>query len=71
MTLQNKIQEIRDTAEDITKLTRNAKVLTTIILEDERLSDKIHTLTYFADYLLDNIHNLSETIVEDSFKIVV
>ena len=56
-------------AEEITWLAHQAKVLSSIILEDESTSSKTYTLTYFTDYLLDKILNLSESIIKDSFDI--
>lgn len=66
MTLRKQIQE---KAEDISLLSRQAKILSEIILDDERIPSKTYTLTYFTDYLLEEIHTLSESIAEDSFKL--
>ena len=62
-------KQIKDNAEDISLFSTHARILSKILLEDERICSKTYILTYFTDYLLEKIHTVSETIAEDSFKL--
>ena len=42
-------KQIKDNAEDISLFSTHARILSNILLEDERICSKTYILTYFTD----------------------